>query len=378
MNININNYESFFLMYVDNELSATEKATVDAFIKEYPYLGDELQLLQSMVLPTEENVVLDKNSLYRSAAIDENMEEAMLLQLDNQLPAASSEELIKSIAADKMLQQNWDLLLKTRLPAEEIVFADKKSLYKKEEATIVSFRFVRWAVAAALLAAGLFTAVTLLRQQAQTGVEFANSGNKGQSKDSGLATKNTVTESETGNGTPAIVAQESTEIASQQNNETITGNKRKSTTNLEQVSKNNNATIATAKLPAVQIQKSFQTVLPKEENINVLAANNNRITLPASNNEVNMSTSLAESTVSPEREMVERNIIETKQSFAKLTSLQDDDDDNNDRILGIDADAVGRTKAGVFFKKLKRTVTRSANIKTGNSLKIAGFEFAVK
>lgn len=377
MNININNYESFFLMYVDNELSAAEKASVDAFIQAYPYLGEELQLLQSMVLPTDENVVLDKNSLYRSSAIEENMQEAMLLQLDNELPEASSKELVKNIEADKVLQQNWDLLLKTRLPAEEIVFADKMSLYKREPATIVSFRFVRWAVAAALLAAGLFTAVTLIRQQAQTGEEFANTGNKVQSKDSGLATKNNVNEkSETGTVTPKMISPDGPEIARQA--ATAPRNEKEATTNLQQVSRNNTAAIADAKLPAVQTQKSIPNVLPKEETINVLAANNDRITLPANNNEVNISTSLAKTTASPEREIADRNIIETKQSFAKLTSLQEDDDDNNDRILGMDADAVGRSKAGIFFKKVKRTVARSANIKTGNSLKIAGFEFAVK
>ena len=56
----------------------------------------------------------------------------------------------------------------------------------------------------------------------------------------------------------------------------------------------------------------------------------------------------------------------------------DDEQTNNNRILYMDEETVSHSKAGAFFKKLKRTVARSANIKTGSSLKIAGFDFSVK
>jgi hypothetical protein len=40
----------------------------------------------------------------------------------------------------------------------------------------------------------------------------------------------------------------------------------------------------------------------------------------------------------------------------------------------MDEDNVKRSKAGGFFRKIKRFVTRTANIKSGNTLQIAGFE----
>jgi hypothetical protein len=44
----------------------------------------------------------------------------------------------------------------------------------------------------------------------------------------------------------------------------------------------------------------------------------------------------------------------------------------------MDEEKVSRTKAAGFLKKIKRTVERTTKIKPGNSLRIAGFEFAVK
>ncbi len=374
MNINLHNYESLFLLYVDNELSAAERATVDAFIEEHPYLGQELQLLQGMVLPAGDAVVIDKNNLYRSSAIGVNMEEAMLLQLDAELPDASAQALMQQIDHDEALQQNWQQLLKTRLPEEDIVFRDKASLYRKEQAAIVSFRFVKWAVAAALLAAGLFTAVMLLRQQAQTGAEFAispakeqnnrntNSGNEGQESPKGTAPIETVVATE--------LAKQDAEPKVLSDDKDAPISKARLVTNIA------TKELADAKLPAVIKNKPIIKSVEKEQASYALTANNKTVKLPEIDHELSMSTSLAANKVRPAKEIIDTDIAATKQSFAKLAVLEEEAEDNH--ILGIEAETVGRTKAGVFFKKLKRTVARSANIKTGNSLKIAGFEFAVK
>jgi hypothetical protein len=61
-----------------------------------------------------------------------------------------------------------------------------------------------------------------------------------------------------------------------------------------------------------------------------------------------------------------------------MASLNTNTDDNNDHIFLMDEDDVNRSKAGTFFKRLKRTVARTAGVKPGSSLKIAGLEFAVK
>ena len=62
MNINRHNYESFFLMYVDNELSAAEKNGVAIFIEQNPDLKPELELLQQSILKPESIVFNSKKS----------------------------------------------------------------------------------------------------------------------------------------------------------------------------------------------------------------------------------------------------------------------------------------------------------------------------
>ena len=76
-------------------------------------------------------------------------------------------------------------------------------------------------------------------------------------------------------------------------------------------------------------------------------------------------------------EITDRNTGVIENSIAR-NSLMEEPEQTGDHILFMDLEDVARSKAGIFFKKLKRTVARSTNIKTGNSLKIAGFEFAVK
>jgi hypothetical protein len=70
MKINIQNYESYFLSYIDNELSSTEKKEVELFIQENPVHAHELKILKQTVLGAEEMIFEDKVSLYRLEAME--------------------------------------------------------------------------------------------------------------------------------------------------------------------------------------------------------------------------------------------------------------------------------------------------------------------
>jgi hypothetical protein len=65
MKINNQNYESYFLLYVDNELSTAEQKELELFIQENPAYAKELNSIKLAVLEAEEIIFEDKVTLYR-------------------------------------------------------------------------------------------------------------------------------------------------------------------------------------------------------------------------------------------------------------------------------------------------------------------------
>jgi hypothetical protein len=68
MMINENNYETYFMSYIDNELNAAERAAVDAFILNEPKYAEELALFEKTKLHASTNEFIemeDKIFLYR-------------------------------------------------------------------------------------------------------------------------------------------------------------------------------------------------------------------------------------------------------------------------------------------------------------------------
>jgi hypothetical protein len=154
MNINRNNYEQFFLLYVDNELSVTDKLLVDAFINENADLAIELQMLQDAVLhfDMEECLLEDKTFLLKhsnASITTTNAEEQFLLYIDNELTEKSKKEVETFVLQHPQQQVLFTQLKQTILPTETIICPNKNRLLKQESnRRIVYMRFARIAVAA--------------------------------------------------------------------------------------------------------------------------------------------------------------------------------------------------------------------------------------
>ena len=65
MELNQDNYENDLLLYIDNELTASEKAAVALLLASNPKLAQELNALQEVQLKPEFVEFTDKSSLYR-------------------------------------------------------------------------------------------------------------------------------------------------------------------------------------------------------------------------------------------------------------------------------------------------------------------------
>lgn len=73
MKINLQNYESYFLSYIDNELSLVERKEVEQFIKEYPAYKNELDVLAQTILIAEPIKYEEKALLYRHEAMEASL-----------------------------------------------------------------------------------------------------------------------------------------------------------------------------------------------------------------------------------------------------------------------------------------------------------------
>lgn len=64
--INLQNYETYFLLQVDDELTHTEQAEVERFVLQHPNLQQSFSLLQKTKLEPEQLLFAHKNDLYRT------------------------------------------------------------------------------------------------------------------------------------------------------------------------------------------------------------------------------------------------------------------------------------------------------------------------
>ena len=168
MNINRNNYEEYFLLYADKELSAADKNMVEMFIQQNPDLEEELIMLQQSIIKPDNTIVLeDKKSLFKEEKfIDKNnYEEKFLLYADNELTLSEIEETEKFVLSNPDLQNDFTLLQQAKYERDTtIVFPDKRSLYKKEEdIKVIPFGWKALA-AAVLLGIGLWTGINHLQK----------------------------------------------------------------------------------------------------------------------------------------------------------------------------------------------------------------------
>src|SRR5205809_5155418 len=141
--INRNNYEEFFLMYVDGELSAENQLAVENFVRQNTDLAVELEMLMHTKLSPEKIEFADKENLLRTEgnSINEfNYEEYFLLYIDNELSAAKRQEVEMYVLKHPKLQDEFTTLKQTILAPEIISYGDKQDLYRTEKRRTVYFR----------------------------------------------------------------------------------------------------------------------------------------------------------------------------------------------------------------------------------------------
>ncbi len=212
ININRHNYEEFFLLYTDQELSPADRMAVEQFVRENPDLADELYALQQATLPIDDLLTIDKSALYRNAGEEiglHNHTELFLLYVDNELSSAEREKVETFVLQHPALQETFMQLKQTVLPQEQILFPDKSSLYKNEseKRPVVYMRWMRMVAAAAVIGFGFFfwtiserTATVSTPNQELAAVTESKNNNRNTTNNPKLITESVSTEKENNTG----------------------------------------------------------------------------------------------------------------------------------------------------------------------------------
>jgi hypothetical protein len=179
-NINRYNYETYFLLYVDNELSTIEKNSVDEFVQSNPDLGEELVMLLQTISQKEDILLNEKMDLYKKESLSSDLQEKLLLYLDNELNEVEIKELAALIRSSKPVSAEWNIVQSVKFfPDSSIVFEDKKSLYRTEKERLVFLPWRKLLAAAILVGVGLWGSLVYLNSSSNISNQvIPNSENK--------------------------------------------------------------------------------------------------------------------------------------------------------------------------------------------------------
>jgi hypothetical protein len=353
MNINRHNYEDFFLLYVDQELTAAERVMVETFVATNPDLKNELELLQQSIFTADAKLDESfKNNLLRPVEESAITEEQLLLHLDDELSMHERETVSKAIASSTELQKQMQWLQRSKLSADtSIVFPDKSLLYKEAQPARILYMSTavrRWSAAAAILLM-LGTGYWLLNR------------NNNITPVAGVQPAPAKTE------VPAIINKAEAiaapapknELVQQQGvekNNSLPAVKQKPSVITPAVEKRKNDAIA---VQAGNQKQTQQPLVQQPENQTTVDVQTTAKTeLPLKNNSGNISNNPTTSSVQPETSTAKTNI----------TYVNNDGWSNEDEQSGfLNENRQRSTGLKGLLKKAKRTLERRTGIQSGDS-----------
>ncbi len=352
------NYEGFFLLYADDELCAPDKKLVEKFAADNADLQQELDTLKAAVLRAEIFSYPEKAGLFSNAVSHVHMQEKLLLEIDGELAAEESRDLRSLIQTDAAANTEYELLRQVKLnSADRVIFRDKYLLYRHTNNNVIIGRFVRWAAAAILLGIGLFYGLSLFNKTntdniaitTQPGTEKKEAINPVQDVPSETAIADIAA--------PAERKEEKVAIISDPINKVSKGSPAGT---LENIARSIAAPKPEATLPLTPAPApSKQDIAVAKE----IIPQKNLPIISSVNETENVSVPVINESTSPQ----EKPVVHTASFAASLK--------NENRILYMDEDEVRRSKPFGFIRKVKKFVERTAQLKPGNTLRIAGFEF---
>jgi hypothetical protein len=150
MTITRDNYEPFFLDYLEGNLKEDMIDEFLDFLEQNPDLKEELHLFEHIHLPEEQLVFSGKKHLYKSAVEEKTaFEIKTIAYMEGDLKAEEQRSFNAYLAGHPELQKEYDVMTKTRLVTDtNIKYPHRKNLYRKS-GTIL---WLNWAARVAAVA----------------------------------------------------------------------------------------------------------------------------------------------------------------------------------------------------------------------------------
>jgi hypothetical protein len=367
MNINRNNYEEYFLLYADNELSAAEKKEVELFVQQYADLKQEFDLILFTINTPDENVGLaDKLFLMKKeegSFINENNHEGIfVLYHDNELSIQQKNQTEQFVKQHPEFSQEFDLIGQAKFSSDEnIVYPGKKDLYRKEKSgRVIPLVFWRAVAAAVFIGFGFWAGVQYLNQKDQAhlvAIEQNNTQTPASTLPKANIEKPTDTEninSESATKNALVVKEKDEKIVREKERKVAPGNQ------------NQYAVVKENKNEAVE-EKSIPL---KKDDVEMLLATK---TIKEAPKEIIASTTLPKNN---KNEHIDQLIQPSEPvTYAQNASYIDNNkSDENYVFYNVTADEFNKTKVGGFLKKVKRIVERTnpiAHLLSGDDQQVA-------
>lgn len=147
--IHTDNYESFYLDYLEGTLSESERAAFEEFLAAHP----ELQVDEDLLILDDAPELMDaleKELLKKEerSISKENLDYFAIGKMEQVLSPREEELLATYLLAHPEAQQVIEAYQKTRLEAQTVVYANKEEL-KEKEIALISWRFIAGIASAA-------------------------------------------------------------------------------------------------------------------------------------------------------------------------------------------------------------------------------------
>jgi tellurite resistance protein len=354
MNINRDNYEEYFLLYADNELTDSEKVEVIMFLKNNKDLEGEFRMIHHTISKPEVSVqLIDKSFLFKKTTTsfinDKNYEEVFVLYHDNELTENEKLRTVEFLSVHKELKNEFDLIGVARLtPESATVFPNKKILYKKEKSgKVVPIIFWRMIAVAVFIGFGLWITNLYFKKPAEKAnvrVQSVPSKNSSPKIEKNILSEKKVTE---------VVAQSTDQTIKIKEAETD-HKKIKRQKFLSQKS-NSNEVVKTIISKQKKPEENITIQLPEKIN-NKDAVAKNEI------KNITKDEVLSTQKIEPSKDLVQNNIEKAQpETYAKTASYNVDAENKNQNYVfyDISASQFKKTKVGGFLKKVKRVIERT-------------------